>query len=654
MTLSRTTGSPARSKSLISRLDFFPKTQSELAERTLAGALISVLSVAFIVWAGYAELRNSLTIETVDRLVPQTVVEHGNRLSINLDVHFPALPCSDLLVEVTDTTGKEHLAFSDSSLSKLRTDAAGAPIGMPARMDFEARVALGLRLHRFMQVLGDALLQLVHFSLRSGCRRDYGATCPDHWKPLGGGRCEAPFWYFGRCNHVSVFAGYTPADKEDWSSGCEANWPCIGVPAELNASLVDGFNATAAQAAAARLRRHLAAPRHAAGPDAAAARRIALDGAEGEIAEVLAALDTATTPTSAAAAPPVRAAVEASLRSIKLAISGERAAEDADDEDSDLEHAEVAAEAAHHRDALAEAEARRSELALAELDAALAGFVGDDELGRLRGYRALQANLSAVVGEVHQISSDPAAGERLEAALGELHGKLEALAEGAGGLRRQQLEAQLEEGVSAMLGRLKLMRDGRQGEGCNLFGIAVVPRVSGALRVVPRSSVGDDGGFGFGDRLGDYSVRHALYFNVSHTVRHLSFGQFFPAMHNPLDNATRLSRRGAAEVRYMIQVVPSAYRALNGSVTLSNLFSATEHFHPLHWHSGDAQMPGVFFSYDISSMVVQFTEQRGASLPQATARFCALVGGVFTVAGIVDKMIFYSSAALKGRAGKLV
>ena len=38
-------------------LDFFPKTQSELAERTLAGALISVLSVAFIVWAGYAELR---------------------------------------------------------------------------------------------------------------------------------------------------------------------------------------------------------------------------------------------------------------------------------------------------------------------------------------------------------------------------------------------------------------------------------------------------------------------------------------------------------------------------------------------------------------------------------------------------------------------
>ena len=100
----------------------------------------------------------------------------------------------------------------------------------------------------------------------------------------------------------------------------------------------------------------------------------------------------------------------------------------------------------------------------------------------------------------------------------------------------------------------------------------------------------------------------------------------------------------------MIQVVPSAYRALNGSVTLSNLFSATEHFHPLHWHSGDAQMPGVFFTYDISSMVVQFTEQRGASLPQATARFCALVGGVFTVAAIVDKMISRRPPSSRGPA----
>ena len=91
---------------------------------------------------------------------------------------------------------------------------------------------------------------------------------------------------------------------------------------------------------------------------------------------------------------------------------------------------------------------------------------------------------------------------------------------------------------------------------------------------------------------------------MSHQIRHLSFGTYFPGMRNPLDNTSKNSADGAAEARYMIKVVPSAYEALNGSVTYSNLFSVTEHFHPLHWHSGQHQLPGVFLAYDISGMKV--------------------------------------------------
>ena len=50
-------------------------------------------------------------------------------------------------------------------------------------------------------------------------------------------------------------------------------------------------------------------------------------------------------------------------------------------------------------------------------------------------------------------------------------------------------------------------------------------------------------------------MRHALYFNVSHQIRHLSFGTYFPGMHNPLDNTSKHSADGAAEARYMIKVV---------------------------------------------------------------------------------------------------
>ena len=89
-------------------------------------------------------------------------------------------------------------------------------------------------------------------------------------------------------------------------------------------------------------------------------------------------------------------------------------------------------------------------------------------------------------------------------------------------------------------------------------------------------------------------------------VRHLSFGTYFPGMHNPLDNTSKHSAEGAAEerpistpltvhlvcvsspslpfdstchpmasvqARYMIKVVPSTYAAINGSARPSNLFS---------------------------------------------------------------------------------
>ena len=51
---------------------------------------------------------------------------------------------------------------------------------------------------------------------------------------------------------------------------------------------------------------------------------------------------------------------------------------------------------------------------------------------------------------------------------------------------------------------------------------------------------------------------------------------------------------------------------------------------------------------------VELTERRGASVLQSIARVCALVGGVFNVAGMVDKLIYHSSTFLqKKRIGKL-
>jgi hypothetical protein len=194
------------------------------------------------------------------------------------------------------------------------------------------------------------------------------------------------------------------------------------------------------------------------------------------------------------------------------------------------------------------------------------------------------------------------------------------------------------------------MRDGQSGEGCSLSGSVVVPRVPATLRFVPARR--DDAPRP--DVLPALHVRHALYLNVSHRLRHLSFGTYFPGQTHPLDGTERTFANGTAEARYMIHVVPTSYHALNRTVLHSSLFSVTEHARPLHWESAGAALPGVFLSYDISSLKVELTEARGASVLRSVARICALVGGVHTVAGMVDKVVYYSTAFVqKQRMGKL-
>lgn len=55
---------------------------------------------------------------------------------------------------------------------------------------------------------------------------------------------------------------------------------------------------------------------------------------------------------------------------------------------------------------------------------------------------------------------------------------------------------------------------------------------------------------------------------------------------------------------------------------------------------------GIFFMYDLSPMMVQLTEHR-RSFAHFLTGVCAIVGGVFTVAGMLDGMLYHSARALR-------
>lgn len=68
-----------------------------------------------------------------------------------------------------------------------------------------------------------------------------------------------------------------------------------------------------------------------------------------------------------------------------------------------------------------------------------------------------------------------------------------------------------------------------------------------------------------------------------------------------------------------------------------------------------SSLPSAVFSYDMSPMQVLVTRER-KSLASFLTQLCAILGGVFTVTGLLDGLIYHGSASIgrKMQVGKLI
>jgi 16S rRNA G527 N7-methylase RsmG len=88
---------------------------------------------------------------------------------------------------------------------------------------------------------------------------------------------------------------------------------------------------------------------------------------------------------------------------------------------------------------------------------------------------------------------------------------------------------------------------------------------------------------------------------------------------------------------------------LNGTTIQTNQFSVTEHKRIVDPGTGRG-LPGVFFFYEISPLHVEFIEQRLGWVRFLTS-ISAVVGGVFTFMGMVDKWIYDKSKVSRKSLG---
>ncbi|AQK86873.1 Endoplasmic reticulum vesicle transporter protein [Zea mays] len=154
----------------------------------------------------------------------------------------------------------------------------------------------------------------------------------------------------------------------------------------------------------------------------------------------------------------------------------------------------------------------------------------------------------------------------------------------------------------------------QQDEGCNVHGFLDVSKVAGNFHFAP--------GKGFYESNIDVPELSLL---------EGGFNFYGLTLHKEL-------------TEFSVQVVPTIYTDIRGHNIHSNQFSVTEHF-----RDGNVRpkpQPGVFFFYDFSPIKVIFTEESRSLLHYLT-NLCAIVGGVFTVSGIIDSFIYHGQKALK-------
>eukprot|EP01117_Protostelium_nocturnum_P017237 TRINITY_DN698_c0_g1_i1.p1 TRINITY_DN698_c0_g1~~TRINITY_DN698_c0_g1_i1.p1 ORF type:complete len:376 (+),score=129.04 TRINITY_DN698_c0_g1_i1:114-1241(+) len=179
----------------------------------------------------------------------------------------------------------------------------------------------------------------------------------------------------------------------------------------------------------------------------------------------------------------------------------------------------------------------------------------------------------------------------------------------------------------------------QSGEGCKVYGFLEVNKVAGNVHFAPGKSFQHQH-----MHVHDLQPFKNMNFNLSHHIHKFSFGLEYPGIMNPLDNLQKDAHASHGMYQYFLKVVPTEYKSFGGEVINTNQYSVTEHFKVLR--GGEHGLPGVFFMYELSPIRVKYSES-SKSFAHFLTGICAIIGGVFTVAGIVDSFIYTSMKSLK-------
>lgn len=148
--------------------------------------------------------------------------------------------------------------------------------------------------------------------------------------------------------------------------------------------------------------------------------------------------------------------------------------------------------------------------------------------------------------------------------------------------------------------------------------------------------------------------------DMSHMVHALVFGDHVEHLRNipdssfgALNNVVSRSSDSSASHDYIMKVVPTIYEPLNQELLYPFQYTFAHREYSPYQHSGYKVPATIWFRYELNPITVKYKESR-QPLYHFMTTVCAIVGGTFTVAGIVDSLLFSASEVFKKyQQGKL-
>jgi len=192
------------------------------------------------------------------------------------------------------------------------------------------------------------------------------------------------------------------------------------------------------------------------------------------------------------------------------------------------------------------------------------------------------------------------------------------------------------------------------GESCQVFGFFEVNKVPGNFHISSHA---------YQNIIPAFMNQNKLTtIDLSHQINHISFGddsdlkqiksKFDKGVLNPLDGKTRTKKETDKDVplltQYYINVVPTTYEDLSGKQYYVHQFTSNSN------EARTNSFPALYFKYDLSPVTVRFSHKK-ESFFRFLVQICAIIGGIFTVAGIVDAVVHKSVVNIMKKAsmGKL-